>query len=145
MPQAINTNFDQDIEQDVVLEQLDGKAPAVQVTLKNAENVYKSFLYLRKMYSTFPSRETIMDMDTVALSSYTQVVIPEKSNYIVVNNYSTATSGIKINSKEYILQPGEKETFPIISADSSVSPAIQSDVLELNGSLSYVIKNIQEY
>jgi len=52
MAKAINTPFDQPIEEDVLLEQLDGQPPAVQTTLKNAENVYKSFLYLRKMYAS---------------------------------------------------------------------------------------------
>ncbi len=145
MAQAINTSFDQTVEQDVILEQLDGQPPAIQTTLKNAENVYKSFLYLRKMYSQFPVKETILEMATVSNSNYSQLTIPENGNYIIVNNYSTSSAGIKINNGEYILQPGEKERFPIVAPDASVSPAIPGDDIELNGNVSYIIKNIQEY
>ena len=145
MAQAINTAFDQTVDQDVILEQLDGQPPAVQTTLKNAENVYKSFLYLRKMYSQFSAKEVLLDMHTETYAAYTAIVIPEKSNYVIVNSYSGAAAGIKINSKEYILQAGEKERFPIISPDSTSTPVVVGDVIELNGAVSYIIKNIQEY
>ncbi len=129
MAQAINTTFDSPIEEDVLLEQLDGQPPAVQTTLKNAENVYKSFLYLRKMYSNFPGKETILSMNTVSLASYTPLTISERATHILVNNYSANTAGIKINGGEYILQPGEKMTFPIIAPDTTVNPAITGDIV----------------
>jgi hypothetical protein len=145
MAQAINTSFDQTVEEDVLLEQLDGQAPAVQTTLKNAENVYKSFLYLRKMYSEFPARKTIIDMQTASYTDYTVVEIPTKTNMILVNNYSGQTAGIKINSGEYILQPGEKQEFPLICPDTTVVPAVAGDVLELKGDISYIMENVQDY
>lgn len=145
MAQAINTNFDQPVENDVTLEQLDGQAPAVQVTLKNAENVYKSFLYLRKMYSSFPAKESILDIKTVDYTDYASVVIPENSTEITINNFSGSNAGIKINSGEYIIQPGEKITLPVVSPDSSVTPNVAGDTVELKGSVSYIIKNVQEY
>ncbi len=145
MAQAISTSFDQTIEQDVILEQLDGQAPAVQTTLKNAENVYKSFLYLRKMYSNFPAKEVITGMATVTYGSYTVLVIPEMTNTIIVNNYSGASAGIKINSGEYIIQAGENVSLPIIAPDSTVIPVVAGDTIELNGTFSYVLKNVQEY
>ena len=145
MAQAINTTFDNPIEEDVLLEQLEGQPPAIQTTLKNAENVYKSFLYMRKMYSQFPLRENIIDMSTVSNADYVQIQAPEMSNYIVVNNYSTSNAGIKINGNEYILQPGEKEKFSLISPDTTVAPIVTGDTLELKGSVSYIIKNIQEF
>ena len=145
MAQAIVTEFDQAVEIDVALEQIDGAAPAVQTTLKNAENVYKSFLYLRKMYSNFPAKDTIISMATVSYGSYTIVSIPEKSNKIIVNNYSASSAGIKINGGEYILQPGEKESFPLVAPDPTAVPSVAGDILEINGIISYVIKNLQEY
>ncbi len=145
MAQAIVTDFDQAIENDVLLEQLDGQTPAVQTTLKNAENVYKSFLYLRKMYSSFPAKETITAMATITNATYTVIVVPEESNTILVNNHSGSLSGIKINSDEYILQAGEKQSFPLVAPDTSSIPVIAGDLLELNGTVSYIMQNIQEY
>jgi len=145
MAKAINTEFDQTVEEDVLLEQLDGQAPAVQTTLKNAENVYKSFLYLKKMYSKYPAKETVMSMATVNFAVQTAVVIPEDGNQITVNNFSGANASISINGGEYILQPGEKEVFPLISPDPLVVPAVAGDTLALTGNVSYIIKNVQEY
>lgn len=145
MAQAISTGFDQPLENDVILEQLDGKAPAVQTTLKNAENVYKSFLYLRKMYSSFPARSNILDMKTINNTDYAPLTIPEKATEILLNNFSANNAGIKINSGEYTLQPGEKIVLPLVAPDSTVAPAISGDTVELNGNISYIIKNIQEY
>ena len=145
MAQAIVTEFDQAVEIDVALEQIDGAAPAVQTTLKNAENVYKSFLYLRKMYSNFPAKTTITGMDNVVYATYTVVTVLDDSNIIVVNNHSDLSAGIKINGGEYILQPGEKESFPLVAPDATVVPTVSGDILELNGTVSYIMKNIQEY
>jgi len=145
MAQAINTSFDQQIDQDVILEPIDGNPPPVQTTLKNAENVYKSFLYLRKMYSMYPAKRTILDMGTVNFSAYNTISIPSGANKIIVNNFSQNNAGIKINGKEYIMQPGEKAEFPLVAPDTSVSPAVAGDTLELNGQVSYIIENSQEY
>lgn len=145
MAKAISTSFDQNVEEDVLLEQLDGQAPAVQTTLKNAENVYKSFLYLRKMYSQFPARSKIMEMNTVTNTGYQVTVIPEKTTEITINNYSGTNSGIKINSGEYIIQPGENITLPIVAPDTTITPTVAGDTLELDGTLSYIMKNVQEY
>lgn len=145
MAQAINTSFDQTVEQDVILEQLDGQAPAVQTTLKNAENVYKSFLYLRKMYSRFPAKSKVLVMNSINNASYEEVLIPESATEIMLNNHSDSNSGIKINGGEYIIRAGENITLPLIAPDSTIVPSVPGDILELNGILSYVIKNVQEY
>jgi hypothetical protein len=97
------------------------------------------------MYSEFPARKTILNMQTVSYSDYTVVEIPQNANIIIVNNYSSLTSGIKINSGEYILQPGEKQEFPIVSPDTSVVPAVAGDALEIKGDVSFIMENIQEY
>lgn len=145
MAKAISTSFDQTLEEDVILEQLDGQAPAVQTTLKNAENVYKSFLYLRKMYSNFPAKETIVSMETINYATYTAVTVPEGCNYLILNNFSASSAGIKINNNEYVLQPGEKESFPVVCPDTTSLPQVPGDSIELNGNISYIFKNIQDY
>lgn len=145
MAKVIETQFDQDVALDVALEQIDGKPPAVQTTLKNAENVYKSFLYLRKMYSKFPTKQTILAMSTVDYASLTPVNIPEYANYILVNNFSGSTAEVSINGNVYTMQPSEKEQFPITAPDTTSSPAIDGDTLEIKGTVSYIIKNIQDF
>ena len=143
MAQAIETPFDKPLEEDVLLEPVD--SANVIDTLKNAENVYKSFLYLRKMYSEFPAKKNIRSMATVSYADYTVVTVPEKSNYLLINNYSTSTAGIKINGGEYILQAGEKQEFPVIAPDTTVVPAVTGDTVEIRGDVSYIFQNIQEY
>ena len=145
MAKAINTQFDQSVEQDVALEQLDGQPPAVQTTLKNAENVYKSFLYLRKMYSTYPNKETIMSMGTQTDTVFVPIALPEGSNYVVVNNVGQDNVTVRLNGSEYIMLPGQKEKFPVLSPDTTASPAILGDTFEIKGTASYMVKNIQEY
>ena len=145
MAKAISTEFDQNITEDVLLEQIEGQAPAVQTTLQNAENVYKSFLYLRKMYSGFPAKESIVGMATIDEAAYVTKIIPAFGNTIVVNNVGASTAGIKLNGNEYVIRIGENVTFPIVAPDTSSAPVIVGDTLELQGNSSYIIKNVQGF
>jgi hypothetical protein len=97
------------------------------------------------MYSEFPARVNIRSMATINNADYSAVAVPEKSNYILINNFSTSTAGIKINGGEYVLQAGEKQDFPVIAPDTSVVPAITGDTVEIKGNVSYIFKNVQEY
>lgn len=143
MSRAINTGFDQDIDLDVALELIDGKQPAVQTTLKNAENVYKSFLYLKKLYSTFPSSRNILGMNTINNATLAQVITPELTNIITVNNISNANTIVSINGGQYTMTPGEKVDFPIIAPDTTSSPVIAGDTVLVQGNVSYMHMNIQ--
>ncbi len=145
MAKAISTDFDQTVEEDVLLELVEGQTPAVQTTLQNAENVYKSFLYLRKMYSKFPAKQTILGMSTIDEVAYVSVIVPTDANHILINNFSAALAGIKINGNEYVVQIGEKTELPLVAPDLISVPVVAGDNLELKGNISYVISNLQEY
>jgi len=142
--QAISTNFDKPIEEDVLLESIDGNPPLVKTTLQNAENVYKSFLYLRKMYSMFPAKRTVLGMGTIIDAVYVPVAIPDGSNFVTLNNFGGTTSGVKLNGNEYIMSAGEKIELPVVSADSTATPAVVADTLELRDNVSYILENRQE-
>ncbi len=145
MAKAISTDFDQNIAEDVLLEQIEGQAPAVQTTLQNAENVYKSFLYLRKMYSGFPAKDSIMSMETINEAAYTSVAIPQYANTLIVNNFGADQAGIELNGNEYVVRIGEKVEIPLISPDPTAAPAVVGDALKLKGNISYLVKNVQGF
>jgi len=116
MPKVIQTPFDGTIEEDVQLEQIDGKPPAVETVLANAENVYKSFLYLRKMYSVFPRKIQTVGSFTGNSSEFTKLEIPTYVNRLVIKNTSTDKNlSLRFDGEgEYVLFPLEKETIEII-------------------------------
>ena len=138
---AIKTPFDANIEQDVILEQIDNKPPAIETTLKNAENTYKAFLYLRKMYSMYPQKEQILKMGIISNSDYEEVSKPDNGNYVFVSNLSDDISYIKINGDEFAIAPNKDFTFPLIPKTDDND----GDKLEFKGKLSYYIKIKQDY
>jgi len=142
MAEVIKTQFDGTIEQDVQLEYIDGKPPAVETTLANAENVYKSFLYLRKMYSMFPQVEQTAGAFTGTYSDYTAVSVPKYANRITIKNYSEdSLAYIKINGSEYTIMPGERETIPITATTDETT----GDAIEVKGSVSARFTIVQEF
>ena len=138
-PRVINTRFDQDVEQDVYLEQIEGKEPAVATTLKNAENIFKSFLYIKKMYTGSLSSAKVLAMGNVSNSAYEVIVIPEDVQNLRVSNTSGSASSIKINDGEYIMQPGEVIELPIVPPSTDVATENEGDKVELKGDISYIL------
>jgi len=116
MPTVIKTPFDGTIQEDVQLETIDGKPPAVQTTLANAENIYKSFLYLRKMYSFFPEIEQSLGAFNGNYGDYVQLQLPVGANIIRFKNLSDSDNAfIKINGGEYVLLPHEMEEIAFVA------------------------------
>ena len=139
MPREINTRFDDPVSDDVALEQIDGKEPAVATTLKNAENVYKSFLYIKKLYTGSLSSAKVLDMGNIANSEYSTITIPDGAQNLRVSNTSATDAFIKINSKEYKMQPSEIIELPIVAPNDTIVPAVGGDLLELKGEMSYIL------
>ena len=139
MPRPINTEFDQVLEEDVLLEQIDGKEPAVATTLKNSENIYKSFMYIKKMYSGSLSSAKVLSMGNVDNSEFAEITIPDKAVDMRISNTSASESSVKVNDGEYKLQPGEIIEIPIIHPNTSVVPAVAGDLVELKGKVSYIL------
>jgi len=139
MPRAINTGFDQTVPEDVFLEQIDGKEPAVATTLKNAENIYKSFLYIKKMYTGSLSSARVVAMGNVDNAVFETITIPPEAIDAIFRNTSTTESSIRINGVEYKMSPSETLNLPLIPPNDQASPPITGDTLELKGQISYVL------
>ena len=140
MAKAINTGFDKVVEEDVLLEQIDGKEPAVATTLKNSENIFKSYLYLKKMYSGSYSSSKVLVMNSISSSEYESVTIPDGATSLRVSNTSTTLdSEIEMNGGKFILTPGKDIVLPVVAANATMIPPILADDLRLKGTLSYII------
>ena len=141
MAEVIKTAFDGTIEEDVQLEYIDGKPPAIETTLAEAENVYKSFLYLRKMYSMFPQVEQTAGAFTGNYADYATISVPKYANRITIKNLDSENLAyIKINGAEYALMPGERETIPFTATtDDKVG-----DTLKVKGNVSARFTIVQE-
>jgi hypothetical protein len=139
---AIKTPFDGTIDEDVQLEQVNGAAD-IETILANSENVYKAFLYLRKMYSIFPQRVQTLGAFTGSSSDYTVLNIPKNVNRIIVKNLST-DSNLMLrfnNSDEYAILPQEKEEIAIIATTDDV----KGTKVEYNGNISVRFVVNQEF
>jgi hypothetical protein len=137
--QAINTNFDKPLEEDVILEQIDGKEPAVATTLKNSENIYKSFLYIKKMYTGSLSSAKILGMGNVDNVDFETITVPLETLDALVSNTSAGESSIRINNGEYKMSPKEILEIPIVPPNPSATPPIAGDLFELKGQVSYIL------
>lgn len=139
MAKAINTEFDNTVEEDVILELIEGKEPAVATTLKNSENIYKSFLYIKKMYAGSLSSAKVLSVGNVDVSEFETIVVPNGTQDVRLSNTSTAMSQIKINGGMYVMQPGEVLELPIVHPNTNTTPVVAGDLLQLNGKISYIL------
>lgn len=142
MADVIKTRYDDELYNDVILEQIDGKDPAVATTLKNAENIYKSFLYLKKMYTGGLSSGKVVKMGTItSAGAYVDVTLLEDTTTLKVSNVSAANSAfIELNGEEYQMQPLEQITLPLVAPVPLAVPAVAGDALRLKGdTVSYIL------
>jgi len=137
----IKTPLDNALEEDVALEMINNQPPAVATTLKNAENVYKSFLYLRKMYSLYPTTNQILKQGVVNNDDYVEIDKPEDANYIFVSNLSDDLSYFKLNGDEFAIAPNKDFMFPV----KPKTDEDDGDKVELKGKVSYYLKISQEF
>ena len=126
----IRTEFDNPLEQDIAFEETEAM-PSYKDLLKNSENLMKSFLYLKKIFSISPFESSIVKVETVLFSARTQYQIEETVNYIAVKNVKDEKSSIFINDGELVLLPFESFEFPV---DSTM-------IIEFIGNLSIIQSN----
>jgi len=138
---TISTMFDKPLEEDIALETKSTSASSIVDTLKNAENTYKAFLYLRAMYSLYPNKETILKMDTVKSDDYVEIDKPVNANRIFVVNTGDGSCYIKFNDEEFEIVAGKEYEFPVIPKTDEND----GDKVEVKGTLSYYMKNVQEF
>jgi hypothetical protein len=123
----INTEFDNPLEEDIVFEETD-ETPSFEDILKNSENLIKSFLYLKKMFSSAPELNTVYSFQTIETIELAEIDIAEDTNVIMVKNVKDSNSSIFLNGGELVLLPFESFEFPIH----------EDDVLEFIGRISIV-------
>ena len=123
----IKTDFDNPLEEDIVFEETD-ETPSFEDILKNSENLIKSFLYLKKMFSSAPELNTVYSFQTIETIELAEIDIAEDTNVIMVKNVKDSNSSIFLNGGELVLLPFESFEFPIQ----------EDDVLEFIGRISIV-------
>lgn len=138
MAKAINTQFDQELSSDVSMEEIEGGSGSIVDTLKNAENVYKSFLYLKKMYGGSLSSAKTTGVGNVSNSVFEAIEIPEDTSYVRISSQSQGAE-LRINGGVYIMQDGEILSIPLVSPNPNASTPIEGDVFELKGTVSYIM------
>jgi len=144
MPKVINTPFDGPIDEDVQLEQVKNSAINPEQILGNAENVYKSFLFLRDMFSTYPKKRQTVGSFTNSVSSLTSLNIPKDVNKLIVKNYdATNNLFLKFNNEgDYIIFPKQTEEIDIIPVSNLTN---KGTTVEYNGSISVRFVIEQEF
>lgn len=125
----IETEFDGLLEDDIVFEETE-EVLKYKDLLKNAENMYKSILYLKKLMSSGnPFINNIIKMNSVSNSEKTTYSIDVKTGLIVLKNTSELDSAeIFLDGGKFLLFPFESIEFPITS----------SRMLELKGDFSMI-------
>ena len=126
----IGTEFDHPLEQDVNLEETED-TPGYSAALKNAENIMKSFLYLKKlMGGADPFVNKITKVQTIDTSvASTQYTLAAGTGKILFKNLSSSdNASLFINSGEFILFPYESIELPLSG----------TDVVETNGHFSVI-------
>ncbi len=111
----IKTNFDNPLEEDIIFEETEEQLSYVE-TLKNSENILKSFLYLKNITdSSSPYINAIVKMDTVDYSGEkTSYLFSQDTGLILLKNIDSLNNGsIFFNNGEFVLFPYESIEFPL--------------------------------
>ena len=136
----IVTQFDKTVAEDVVLEQIDGQEPGVATTLKNAENIYKSFAYLKRLYSGSISTRRVLSGGTVAVGATQALVVTEEADAVELVNLSTTENMIvTINTEEMTFPPAFRITIPIRSSSASAIVNFTPDEVSVFGNVTYMM------
>ena len=125
---VITTEFDDILENDIILEETDQVLNYAD-TLKNSENIIKSFLYLKKITDGVnPSVNAVLKMDTIDASEEKTVYLTNtEAGLILIKNTDALFNGsIFFNGGEFVLFPFESIEFPIV----------ETSVIELFGKFS---------
>ncbi len=112
---VIQTKFDNPLEQDIVFEETD-ETQQFEDILKNAENIIKSFLYLKEMSNaSSPFVNSVIKMTTIDTSQEREEYqIDELTGKVFIKNISsTENYSIYFNNGEFVLFPYETLEFPV--------------------------------
>ncbi len=111
----IQTEFDDLLENDIILEETD-KTPDYAALLKNAENMLKSYLYIKKIAdASSPFVNSIVKVSTIdtTLEKEEYVLNGETGKILLKNIHSADNCSIFFNGGEFVLFPYETIELPV--------------------------------
>lgn len=113
----INTEFDNPLEEDIVLEETD-ETLSFKNVLRNSENMLKSVMYLKKLFTMSPTFNRVVKVSTIDATSDTAIVPDPETNVILVKNITDSNFELYLNGGQLILLPFETFDFPIDGIDT---------------------------
>ena len=114
---VVKTKFDAPLEEDVILEQTENTQNITDL-LKNAENIFKGFLYLKDMYSSAPTFNKIVKIEYLDGVSNKEIELNPDANFIVFKNGKKDDSEIYYNNNDkLVLYPYEQFDLPLFKDD----------------------------
>ena len=111
MPQVV-TEFDDILENDVIFEETENSME-MQDVLKNAENIIKSTMYLKKLVGMSPVFNKLVKVSTLETTAETTITPDAETNLILIKNLIDLPLTLKINGGELVLLPFETFDFPV--------------------------------
>lgn len=114
----MKTPFDNPLEEDVILE--DGpNVQDISNLLKNSENIFKAFLYLKELFSAEPTFNKIVKIDYLDSVTEKTIDIDPTANFIVFKNNKKDDSYIWYNDNDkLVLYPYEQFEIPLFEGDT---------------------------
>ena len=114
---VVKTKFDAPLEEDVVLEKTENTQNITDL-LKNAENIFKGFLYLKDMYSSAPTFNKIVKIEYLDGVSDKEIELDSDANFIVFKNGKKDNAEIYYNKNEkLVIYPYEQFDIPLFKDD----------------------------
>jgi len=99
MAKFIQTPVDDQLVNDVSLEAV-ANPETYQDILGNAENIYKSFLYLKKMFSSSPNLNKILSIQKIDSRDETTIEVNSEASIVVVKNIDDQDIYVTINDND---------------------------------------------
>jgi len=112
MAASTNNPLNQSLKEQVELEQTKSFS-SFEDLLGNAENVFKAFLFLKKMFSSSPVFNRILKIDKINASNPTPISIESETNVVIVKNLSESEISVIIDKNDpFILFQYEQFDIP---------------------------------
>ena len=109
---VLETDFDGLLEEDVIFEETAQTMEYADI-LKNSENMFKSFLYLKKLFNSTPLLTKIIKIETVDYPEETEYSLSPDTNTLMVKNVDNVNGSLFVDGGELILLPFESFEFPL--------------------------------
>jgi len=130
MPKVINTPFDDVLNEEVELEQTKSFT-SYEDLLGNAENIYKSFLFLKKMFSSSPVFNRILKISKLDGSDNSPIKIEDETNVVIIKNLSESNISVTIDDNDpFVLFQYEQFDIPYHSG-MSISVDGEANVIQI--------------